>query len=103
MIPRLASCEKMSIFYLACLAEATGLRLALSETQETGFLASCLDSSRTNISSATNNNIKTNIMRRLFFRSDILTGITLFDCALHRLIHKSFVTMANRAGERRVL
>ena len=26
--------------------------------------------------------------------SDILTGVTLFDCALHRLIHKSFVTTA---------
>ena len=24
--------------------------------------------------------------------SDILTGNTVFDCALHRLIHKSFVT-----------
>ena len=39
IIPRLASCEKKSIFYLACLAEGTGLRLALSETQKTGFLA----------------------------------------------------------------
>ena len=42
----------MSIFYLACLAEGTGLRLALSETQKTRFLALWLDSSRTNISSA---------------------------------------------------
>ena len=33
----------------------------------------------------------------------MLTGITLFDCALHRLIHKSFVTTAHRAGERRGL
>ena len=40
IIPRLAWCEKKSIFYLACLAEGTGLRLALSETQKTGFLAS---------------------------------------------------------------
>ena len=75
----------MSIFYLACLAE--GLRLAVSETQKTGFLASWLDSSRTNISSATDNNIKTNIMRMLFFRNQEsgILGITLYDCALHRL------------------
>ena len=33
----------------------------------------------------------------------VLTGVTLFDCALHRLIHKSFVTTAHRAGERRGL
>ena len=32
--------KKKSIFYLACLAKGTGLRLALSETQKTGFLAS---------------------------------------------------------------
>ena len=30
--------------------------------------------------------------------SDILTGVTLFDCALHRLIHKSFVTTATEPG-----
>ena len=36
IIPRLASCEIISIFYLACLAEGTGL----SETQKTGFLTS---------------------------------------------------------------
>ena len=36
IIPRLDSCEIISIFYLACLAEKTGL----SETQKTGFLAS---------------------------------------------------------------
>ena len=35
--------------------------------------------------------------------SDILKGVTLFDGALHRLIHKSFVTTAHRAGERRGL
>ena len=40
IIPRLALCEKNSIFYLVCLAEGTGLGLALSETQKTGFLAS---------------------------------------------------------------
>ena len=28
----------------------------------------------------------------------MLTGVTLFGCALHRLIHKSFVTTAHRAG-----
>ena len=31
----------------------------------------------------------------------MLMGVTSFDCALHRLIHKSFATTANRAGERR--
>ena len=31
--------KKNSIFYLACLAEGTGLRLTLSKTQKTGFLA----------------------------------------------------------------
>ena len=67
-LPRAKKMSIMSIFYLACLAEGTGLRLALSETQKTGFLASWLDSSRTNISSATDNNIKTNIMRKLFFK-----------------------------------
>ena len=39
IILRLASCEKISTFYLACFAEGTGLRLPLSETQKTGFLA----------------------------------------------------------------
>ena len=36
IIPRLASWEIISTFYLACLVEGTGL----SETQKTGFLAS---------------------------------------------------------------
>ena len=35
--------------------------------------------------------------------ADILTGVTSFDCALNRLIHKSFVTTAHRARERRGL
>ena len=66
IIPRLASCEKVSTFYLACLAEGTGLRLALLETQKTGFLASwpvllgqILQVQQIII-------LKTNIMRRLF-------------------------------------
>ena len=29
----------------------------------------------------------------------MLTGVTLFGCAPHRLIHKSFVTTSHRAGE----
>ena len=29
----------------------------------------------------------------------MLTGVTSFGCALHRLIHKSFVTTAHRAGD----
>ena len=33
--------------------------------------------------------------------SDILTGITVFDGALQRLLHKSIVTTSHRAGERR--
>ena len=44
----------------------------------------------TNISSATDNNIKNKFNEEP--ASDILTGITLFDCALHRLIHKSLGT-----------
>ena len=40
IITRLASSEKNSTFTLACLTEGIGLRLALSETQKTGFLAS---------------------------------------------------------------
>ena len=39
VISRLAT-RKTSIFLLACKAEETGLRLALSETQKTGFLVS---------------------------------------------------------------
>ena len=35
--------------------------------------------------------------------SDILTGITVFDGALQRLLHKSIVTTSHRAGERRGL
>ena len=58
IIPRHASCEIISIFYLACLAEGTGLL----ETQKTGFLASwpvlLARQLWTNISSATDNNIK---------------------------------------------
>ena len=38
-------------------------------------------------------------MRRLFIR--YIYGSYIFDCALHRLIHKTFVTTAHRAGERR--
>ena len=33
------------------------------------------------------------------YSSDMLTGVTSFGCALHRLIHKSFVSTAHRAGE----
>ena len=60
--------EKNSICYLAHLAEGTGLRLALSETQKTGFLASwpvllalgqIFQVQQIII-------LKTNIMRRLF-------------------------------------
>ena len=62
LIPRLASCEKNSIFYLACLAEGTGLRLLCRKPRRQVFsrrgLCCLLDSSRTNISSATDNNIK---------------------------------------------
>ena len=35
--------------------------------------------------------------------SDILSGITVFDGALQRLLHKSIVTTSHRAGERRGL
>ena len=29
----------------------------------------------------------------------MLTGVTSFGCVLHRLVHKSFVTTAHRAGD----
>ena len=29
----------------------------------------------------------------------MLTGVTLFSCALHRLIHKSLVATVHRAGD----
>ena len=63
IIPRLASFKKMSIFYLACLAEGTCLRLAFVGSHRRQVflrhgLCCLLDSSRTNISSATDNNIK---------------------------------------------
>ena len=48
------------------------------------------------ITSATDNNIKKN-------NEEAVHGVTLFVCALHRLIHKSFVTTAQRARERRGL
>ena len=41
------------------------------------------------------------IVRKL--SSDMLTGVASFGCSLHRLIHKSFVSIAHRAGERQVL
>ena len=40
-------------------------------------------------------------MRRLFIR--YIYGSYICDCALHRLIHKPFVTTAHRTGERRGL
>ena len=43
-------------------------------------LCCLLNSSRTNTSSATDNNIK-----NIYNEKDILTGITVFDCTLHRL------------------
>ena len=43
-------------------------------------LCCLLDSSRTNTSSATDNNIK-----NMYNEEDILTGIAVFDCTLHRL------------------
>ena len=55
-----------------------------------------LDSSRTNVTSPTDNNIKNKYNDEAVIR--YINGLTLFDCALHRLIHKSFVTMAHRAG-----
>ena len=41
-------------------------------------------------------------MRRLFIRY-IYGSYIIFDCGLHRLIHKPFVTTAHRAGERQGL
>ena len=61
-------------------SQQTGLRLALLDSQKTDFLASCpvlfADSSRTNITHATDNNIKTNTMGRLFIRSRSISSNT---------------------------
>ena len=53
--------------------------------------------SRTNITSAADNNIKNKYNEEAVHQM-YLTGITLFDGVLHRLIYKSFVTTAHRAG-----
>ena len=45
---------------------------------------------------------KSHALARSGCSSDILTGITVFNYALRRLIHKSFITTANRDGERRM-
>ena len=66
IIPRHASCEKHSIFYLACLAEGTGLRLALSETQKTVACVACLTALGQIFQVQHMIILKTNIMRRLF-------------------------------------
>ena len=80
IIPRLASCEKKSIFYLACLAETRFIRNPRRQVFLRRGLCCLLDSSRTSTSSATDNNIK-----NIYNEEDILTGIAVFDCTLHRL------------------
>ena len=102
---RIISRLETSIFKLAFLTEETGLRLALLETQKTGFsrcgpISFCclLGSSRTNITSSTYNNIKKNNEEAVLQICN-RGVVTLFGCALHHLIHKSFVTTAHRAGE----
>ena len=77
----------------------TGLRPLCRKPRGQVFSCRCLlDSSRTNITSATDNNIyKKNsegAVHQICKRE-----VTLFGCSLHRLIHKSFVTTAHRAGD----
>ena len=73
IIPRLALCEKISIFYLACLAEWTGLRLAFVGNPEDRFsrVVACVACSTALGQIFQVQQIiilKTNIMRRLFIR-----------------------------------
>ena len=73
IIPRLASSEIISIFYLACLAEGTGLRLAFVGNPEDRFsrVVACVTGSialRQIFQVQQLIILKTNIMRRLFIR-----------------------------------
>ena len=73
IIPRLASCEKISIFYLACLGEETGLRLTFVGNPEDRFsrVVACVACSTALGQIFQVQQIiilKTIIMRRLFIR-----------------------------------
>ena len=73
IIPRLASCEIISIFYLACLAEGTGLRLAFVGNLEdrVSRIVVCVACSTALGQIFQVQQIiisKTNLMRRLFIR-----------------------------------
>ena len=80
IIPRLALCKK-NVNYLSSLFSWDSLcRKPRRQVFSRRGLCCLLDSSRTNTSSATDNNIK-----NIYNEEDILTGIAVFDCTLHRL------------------
>ena len=60
----------------------------MSETQKTGFLASWLDSSRTNISSATDNNIKLEDLKVLRRSPDHLNNVKIVQGQLQLIMEQ---------------
>ena len=101
LIPRLASCGKKSIFYLARLTEWTGLDSLCRNPEDRFFgIVACVACS-TALGQIFQ--VQQIIILKGGCSSDIFTATTLFDCTLHHLIHKSFVATAHRAGARRGL
>ena len=80
IIPRLASCEKKINFLSSLFSRDSLCRKPRRQVFSRCGLYCLLDSSRTNTSSATDNNIK-----NIYNEEDTLTGIAVFDCTLHRL------------------
>ena len=80
IIPRLASCEKKINFLSSLFSRDSLCRKPRRQVFSRRGLCCLLDSSRTNTSSATDNNIK-----NIYNEEDILTGIAVFDCTLQRL------------------
>ena len=104
IIPRLASCEKKINFLSSLFSRRDWFEAHFVRNPEDKFsrVVACVACSTALGQIFQVQQIiilKTNIMRRLFI--GYVNGITVFDYALHRLIHKSFVTTANKAGERR--
>ena len=105
IIPRLASCEKKYYFLSSLFSRRDWFRTPFDGNPEdrVSRVVVCVACSTVLgqiVQVQQIITLKTNIMR-LFIGYN--NGITLFDCALHRLLHKSFVTTAHRAGERRGL
>ena len=82
IIRRLASCEKKINFLSSLFSRDSHFRKPRRQVFSRHGLCCLLDSSRTNTSNATDNNIK-----NIYNEEDILhvTGIAVFDCTLHRL------------------